>query len=68
MLHNELFFSHNSEQIKNCNKNFSQKTDNSTEILQEHVDKGTNHYDVDKMIKEKKWFCSAIKFWWGFAN
>ena len=54
MLHNELFFSHNSEQIKNCNKNFSQKTDNSTEILQEHVGKGTNYYDVDKMIKEKK--------------
>ena len=54
MLHNELFFPHNSEQIKNCNKNFSQKTDNSTEILQEHVDKATNHYDVDKMLKEKK--------------
>ena len=49
MLHNnELFFPHNSEQIKNCNKNFNQKTDNSTEILQEHVDKASNDYDVEK--------------------
>ena len=48
-----IFFPHNSEQIKNCNKNFNQKTDNSTEILQEHVDKASNDYDVDEMIKEK---------------
>ena len=36
MLHNHegaFFFSHNSEQIKSCNKNFNQKTDNSNEIL-----------------------------------
>ena len=31
MLHNEHFFSHNSEQIKNFNQNFYQKYDNSTE-------------------------------------
>ena len=30
MLHNEYFFSHNSEQIKNFNENY-QKTNNSTE-------------------------------------
>ena len=46
MLHNEHFFSHNSEQIKNSNKNFYQKTDYSTEILQGHVDKHGNDYDV----------------------
>ena len=39
-----IFFPHNSEQIKNCN----QKTDNSTEILQEHVEKASNDYDVMK--------------------
>ena len=33
--------------------NFNQKTDNSTKILQGHVDKASNDYDVDKMIKEK---------------
>ena len=33
--------------------NFNQKTDNSTKILQGHVDKAGNDYDVDKMIKEK---------------
>ena len=33
--------------------NFYQKTDNSTKILQGHVDKASNDYDVDKMIKEK---------------
>ena len=43
-----IFFPHNSEQIKNCNKNFNQKTDNSTEILQEHVEKASNDYDVMK--------------------
>ena len=53
MLHNQLFFSHNSEQIKNSNKNFYQKTDNSTQILQGHVDRPSNDYDVDKGITEK---------------
>ena len=48
-----IFFCHNSEQIKNWNKNFSQKTDNSTEILQGHVNKAINNYGVDKIIKEK---------------
>ena len=33
--------------------NFNQKTDNSKEILQGHVDKASNDYDVAKMIKEK---------------
>ena len=47
-----IFFS-NSEQIKNWNKNFHQKTDNSTEILQGHVNKAINSYGVDKIIKEK---------------
>ena len=47
MLHNEHFF-HNSKEIKNCNKNFNQKTDNSTETLQGHVDKSNNDYDVVK--------------------
>ena len=47
MLHSEHFF-HNSEQIKKCNKNFNQKTDNSTEILQGHIDKSNNDYDVLK--------------------
>ena len=53
VLHNKLFFSHNSEQIKNWNKNFHQKTDNSTEILQGHINKAINNYGVDKIIKEK---------------
>ena len=44
----EHFFSHNSEQIKSSNKNFYQKTDYSTEILQGHVDKPSNDYDVIK--------------------
>ena len=52
MLHNEHFFSHNSEQIENFNKTY-QKTDNSTEILQGHDDKPSNDYDIDKMIKKK---------------
>ena len=52
MLHNHegAFFSLITQQIKNCNKNFNQKTDNSNEILQGHVDKASNVYDVDKMI------------------
>ena len=53
MLYNEHFFSHNSEQIKNWNKNFNQKTDNYTEILQGHVDKASNDYDVRKWLKKK---------------
>ena len=53
MLHNETFFSHNSEQIRNFNENFYQNTYNSKEILQGHVDKPSNDYNVDKMIKEK---------------
>ena len=52
MLHNEHFFSHNSEQIENFHKTY-QKTDNSTEILQGHDDKPSNDYDIDKMIKKK---------------
>ena len=39
MLHKERFFPHNSEQIKNVNKNSYQRTDNSMKILQGHIDK-----------------------------
>ena len=42
MLYNEHFLFHNSEQIKNFNENFYQKTDNSTEIIQVHVGKPSN--------------------------
>ena len=52
MLHNEHFFPHNSQQIKNFNKNY-QKIDNSTEILQGYDDKPSNNYDVDKMIQKR---------------
>ena len=52
MLYNELFFCHNSERIKNINKNY-QKTDDSTEILQGHDDKPSNDYDVIKWLKKK---------------
>ena len=48
MLHNEHFFPHNSEQIKNFNENSYQKTENSTESLQGRVDKPSNDYDVMK--------------------
>ena len=41
-------FPHKSEKIKNFNKSFYQKTDNSVEILQEHVNKSSNAYDVIK--------------------
>ena len=54
MLHNEHFFSHNSEQIKNFNKNY-QKTDNSLEILQGHDDKPSNNYDIYKMIEKRNY-------------
>ena len=43
-----IFFSHNSDQIKNFKVNSYQKTDNSTESLQQHVDKPSNDYDVIK--------------------
>ena len=56
--------SHNSEWIKNFDKNY-QKTDNSIEILQGHDDKPSNDYDVDKMIKEKN---ESIQSWWRFAH
>ena len=56
MLHNEHFFSHNSEQIKNFNKSFSQKTNNSMEVLQGHVDKRSNDYDVIISLKYKTTF------------
>ena len=39
MLHKESFFSHNSEQIKDFDKNSYQKTDNSMKILQRYIDK-----------------------------
>ena len=48
-----IFFSHNSEQIKICNKNFGQKTDNSMEVLQGHVHKASNDYYVIKWLKKK---------------
>ena len=57
-----IFFPHNSEQIKNCNKNFNQKTDNSTEILQEHVDKASNDYDVEKWLKKKNDSVKQLNF------
>ena len=47
-----IFFPHNSEQIKNFDKNY-QKTDNSPEILQEHDNEPSNNYNVDKMIKKE---------------
>ena len=59
MLCEEQFCS-NSEQIKSFNKNFCQKSDNSMETIEGHVDKSSVDYDVDKMIKEKK-FYKAIK-------
>ena len=47
MLREEQFCS-NSEQIKSLNKNFCQKSDNSMEIIEGHVDKSSVGYDVVK--------------------
>ena len=49
MLHEEQFCS-NSEQIKSLNKNFCQKSDNSMEIIEGHVDKSSVGYDVVKWL------------------
>ena len=48
-----IYFSPNSEQIKSSNKNFYQKIDYSIGVLQAHVDKPSNDYDVNKVMTEK---------------
>ena len=52
MLCEEQFCS-NSEQIKSFNKNFCQKSDNSMETIEGHVDKSSVDYDVIKWLKKK---------------
>ena len=47
-----------SGQIKNCNKNFNQKTENLTEILQGHVDK--YGYSFVAKLSGKKIFFEKI--------
>ena len=46
MLREEQFCS-NSEQIKSFNKHFCQKSDNSMETIEGHVDKYSVDYDVE---------------------
>ena len=55
MLHKDRFFPHNSEQIKNFNKNY-QKTDNSMKILQGHIDKLVAIMVYIKRLQKKTFF------------